>query len=70
MTRVVVHGRPLAYFLLHALAMRLETGPFAVFLAANAGLARLWTATWLAVPLPLLLHPAFVRGVVWPILGS
>jgi hypothetical protein len=30
---------------------------------------RIWTLGWLALPLPLLFHLPFVRGVVWPVLG-
>jgi alginate O-acetyltransferase complex protein AlgI len=30
-------------------------------------LARVWTLGWLVVPLPLLFHPWFIKGIVWPI---
>ena len=36
----------------------------------SPGLAgRAWTAGWLLVPLPVLFHPYFLRGVVWPLIG-
>jgi hypothetical protein len=29
----------------------------------------LWALGWLVLPLPLLFHPWFLRGVVWPLVG-
>ncbi len=55
------YGRPLLYFAIHGALTQVERerGPF--------GRA----ATFLAVvlPLPLLFHMAFLRGVIWPLLG-
>jgi hypothetical protein len=28
-----------------------------------------WVLGWLAVPVPILFHPPFLRGVVWPLIG-
>ncbi len=62
------HGLPFAYFLLHAFAIRLESGPLAGRLESPVA-GRVWTIAWLVLPLPLLLPPAFVRGVILPIVG-
>jgi alginate O-acetyltransferase complex protein AlgI len=55
-------GLPTAYFLLHgalvAVERRMERPP-----------GRLWTIFWLAAPMPLVFHPPFLRGVVWPLVG-
>jgi alginate O-acetyltransferase complex protein AlgI len=65
------YGLPLLYFTLHGLLVLGERG------LARAGrpvdrpawLGRLWTLGWLVLPLPLLFHPPFLRGVVWPLIG-
>ena len=63
-------GLPLAYFALHGalvgLERRLEARGLAV--QRRAWLGRLWTLAWLAMPLPLLFHRPFLRGVIWPLL--
>lgn len=55
-------GRMLVIALLHgalvAIERRMERPP-----------GPIWTLFWLAVPLPLLFHPPFLRGVVWPLVG-
>ena len=64
-------GRPLLYFAIHAALVLLETA------LGNAGhdrgrrpwLGRAWTAACFLVPLPLLFHPPFLRGVLWPLIG-
>jgi len=65
------YGLPLLYFALHGLLTLIEQE------MARRGcpierlgwVARLWTLGWLVVPLPLLFHPWFIRGVIWPIVG-
>jgi alginate O-acetyltransferase complex protein AlgI len=54
-------GGPLLYFALHGLLTLIERerGPF----------GRVGTLASLALPLPLLFHAPFLRGVVWPLLG-
>jgi alginate O-acetyltransferase complex protein AlgI len=32
-------------------------------------LAHVWTIGWLLVPLPMLFHPYFIKGIVWPLVG-
>ncbi len=56
------YGLPTLYFLLHGTL---------VFVERKIGrpLGRIWTLFWLVAPLPMLFHPPFLRGVVWPLLG-
>ena len=55
------YGLPSAYFLLQGLLVLVER---------RFGIkSRLWTAAWILVPVPLVFHPPFLRGVVWPIVG-
>ncbi len=62
-------GLPLAYFLLHFGLVALER------LCAQRGIlfrgmfGRLWVYFWLIVPLPILFHQPFLKGVVWPLIG-
>ena len=56
------YGWPTTYFLLHGALVTIERS-----MARPPGHA--WTLFWLAAPLPLLFHPAFIRGVVWPLAG-
>mgnify|MGYP001596851415 CR=1 FL=1 len=59
-------GLPLLYFAIHAVAMLVEPR---LPLERHPWLGRAWTTAWLLLPLPLLFHPAFLRGVVWPLTG-
>jgi len=62
------YGRPFAYFVLHALLMRAERSPsLRPWLTASSRVGRAWTLLCLLLPLPLLFHPAFLDGVVWPL---
>lgn len=64
-------GRPLLYFAIHAGLVLIEKA------LADTGhevghrpwLGRAWTAACLLVPMPLLFHPPFVKGVLWPLIG-
>lgn len=63
------YGLPLAYFLLHAAAMRLEgTEPVRQALKSRP-LAHAWTIAWVLLPVPLLFHAPFRHGVLWPLLN-
>jgi alginate O-acetyltransferase complex protein AlgI len=65
------YGLPMLYFTLHGLLVLVEGR------LARAGMpvdrpawrGRLWTLAWLVLPLPILFHPPFLRGVVWPLIG-
>ena len=55
------YGLPSAYFCLQGLLVLVER---------RWGIAsRVWTAAWILLPVPLVFHPPFLRGVVWPIVG-
>jgi alginate O-acetyltransferase complex protein AlgI len=65
------YGMPLAYFMIHGLLMMIE----ARLAKSNRPIdrvpwvGRVWTLAWLLVPLPILFHPPFLAGVVWPLIG-
>jgi hypothetical protein len=65
------YGLPLLYFTLHGLLVlgerHLEEAGYAV--DRNGWVGWFWTLSWLVLPLPLLFHPPFLQGVVWPLLG-
>lgn len=65
------YGLPLIYFGLHALAMQIEQllEERGMPLYRVAWIGRAWVLLWLILPLPLLFHPAFLAGVVWPLIG-
>lgn len=64
-------GLPLLYFALHGalvLAERsLERAGRAV--GGWGAWSHVWVLGWLALPAPILFHPPFLRGVVWPLIG-
>lgn len=65
------YGLPTLYFALHGglvlVEQALERRGWAI--TRLGWLAHVWTLAWLALPLPLLFHPWFLEGVVWPIVG-
>jgi alginate O-acetyltransferase complex protein AlgI len=64
-------GLPMLYFALHAVAVMFEDSLAAAGWAVDRRpwLGRAWAAAWLLLPLPLLFHPAFLRGCVAPLIG-
>jgi hypothetical protein len=64
-------GLPLLYFLIHGSVMlverEMEKRGFPISKHAWAG--RTWVIFWLLLPLPLLFHKAFVKGIVWDIIS-
>ncbi len=62
-------GLPLLYFLAHGGLVLLERQRARLRQPVRGWPGRIWTLTWLALPLPLLFHPSFLAGVVWPLLG-
>src|SRR5437763_446358 len=59
-------GLPLGYFALHGTLVLLERR---LEPARRGWLSHAWVLAWLALPLPALFHPWFLRGVVWPLIG-
>lgn len=64
-------GWPLLYFALHGMGMLIESRWIALAELINSRpmLGRLWTLSWIVLPLPLLFHQPFLRGCVWPLIG-
>jgi alginate O-acetyltransferase complex protein AlgI len=64
------YGLPLLYFGIHGALVLVErrTG-LQAFLHPRPVLARVWTLGWLVLPMPLLFHPSFLEGIVWPLVG-
>jgi alginate O-acetyltransferase complex protein AlgI len=64
-------GLPLLYFALHGglvlIEKRLERGGSPINRSPWVGW--MWTLAWLVLPLPILFHPWFLAGIVWPLLG-
>jgi alginate O-acetyltransferase complex protein AlgI len=64
-------GLPSLYFILHGTLVlverRLERAGWPINSVPWVGWV--WALAWLALPLPILFHPPFLRGVVWPLLG-
>ncbi|HKR62129.1 MAG TPA: membrane bound O-acyl transferase family-domain-containing protein [Thermoanaerobaculia bacterium] len=56
------YGLPTLYFLLHGALVAIER-------KVGRPLGRVWTLFWLAAPMPLVFHPPFVHGIIWPLLG-
>lgn len=64
-------GLPLLYFALHG-ALVLAEGAMQRIgrpIDRYGPLAHVWTIGWLLLPLPILFHPYFLSGVVWPLIG-
>jgi hypothetical protein len=55
-------GLPFLYFVIHGLLALVER--------ERGSLGRPATLAALVLPLPLLFHPPFLRGVVWPLIGN
>ena len=64
-------GLPMIYFVLHALLMTIEQQLEKRGMPVNKKIwaGRCWTLFWLIVPSPILFHPYFLKGIIWPIIG-
>ena len=64
------YGWPMLYFMIHGGLVLLErnTG-WGRVLERRPILGHLWTLLGLALPMPILFHPPFLAGVVWPLVG-
>lgn len=64
------YGLPMLYFVLHGGLVTLErTTGLGDWLQARPVWSRVWTVSWLALPMGILFHPPFLRGIVWPLAG-
>jgi alginate O-acetyltransferase complex protein AlgI len=59
-------GLPLVYFLLQGALVLYEERRGRAFAGWRG---RAWTLFWLLAPLPLLFHPPFLAGTLWPLIG-
>jgi hypothetical protein len=65
------YGLPTIYFVFQGVAILLERSPFGRALGLGRGFAGwLFALAVVAAPSPLLFHPPFVRGVVFPFLQA
>lgn len=64
-------GWPLLYFALHGIGMLIESRWIALAELINTRplIGRLWTVSWIVIPLPILFHQPFLRGCIWPLIG-
>jgi hypothetical protein len=64
------YGLPFTYFLIHGALLLAERQLDARGhpIQSYPVLGRIWTFGWLVLPVPLVFHPPFLAGVVWPLL--
>lgn len=62
-------GLPLLYFAIHGGLMFLERDLARRGRPITGRFGRAWTIFWLILPLPILFHQPFLRGIVWPLIG-
>jgi alginate O-acetyltransferase complex protein AlgI len=60
------YGLPFLYFVIHGAGTLAERW---LPLDRHRWFGRAWTIAWLVLPLPILFHAPFLRGVVWPLVG-
>ncbi len=65
------YGLPFSYFVMHGFLLQVERilSKKGYAIDRRPWVGRLWTLFWIVLPLPLLFHPPFLKGVIWPILG-
>lgn len=64
-------GLPLLYFLIHGIVMlaERELAKRGILIGKNKWVGRGWVIFWLLLPMPLLFHKYFLKGIVLPIIG-
>jgi alginate O-acetyltransferase complex protein AlgI len=62
-------GLPLLYFLMHGGLVLVERALSRAGHPLNGWIGRVWVFFWVLAPLPLLFHPPFLAGVIWPLIG-
>ena len=64
------YGLPLLYFLVHGLLILCERKFKSLKDTLKTSFwGHVWCVFWLASPMFILFHPAFLKGVVWPLIG-
>ncbi|MDF1662348.1 MAG: MBOAT family protein [Planctomycetota bacterium] len=65
------YGLPLLYFLIHGVLILCERKLKGLkeFLRRTRW-GHVWCVFWLAGPMMILFHPAFLKGVLWPLIGA
>jgi alginate O-acetyltransferase complex protein AlgI len=63
------YGLPLGYFLGHGALVHVERALASSGFVLGGWVGRAWAVLWVLAPLPLLFHPPFLAGVVWPLVG-
>jgi hypothetical protein len=62
-------GLPTLYFVLQGGLVGVERRLSKTGRPLSGWLGRAWSMFWILAPLPLLFHPPFLAGVVWPLVG-
>jgi alginate O-acetyltransferase complex protein AlgI len=62
-------GLPFLYFVLHGALVWVERSLSRAGRPLSGWLGRAWSIFWILAPLPLLFHPPFLSGVIWPLIG-
>jgi alginate O-acetyltransferase complex protein AlgI len=62
-------GLPLLYFLMHGGLVLVERALSRAGHPLQGWMGRAWTIFWVVAPLPILFHPPFLAGVIWPLIG-
>ncbi|MGE3852294.1 MAG: MBOAT family protein, partial [Planctomycetota bacterium] len=64
------YGLPMLYFVVHGGLILIERARQSAGRPIGGWPGWCWTVLWLALPLPILFHPAFVEQVLLPIIGG
>jgi alginate O-acetyltransferase complex protein AlgI len=64
-------GLPLLYFMLHGALVLVERSLERAGRSVSSWgwWAHVWVLGWLVLPVPILFHRPFLRGVIWPLIG-
>jgi hypothetical protein len=65
------YGLPMIYFIIQGCIVLFEKFLISrkIRFLQNRVIAAIWVFFWLALPMPLLFHPEFIKQIVWPLAG-
>jgi hypothetical protein len=65
------YGLPTLYFVLHGALMSFERSRLhqGKPIDRQVWKGRVWVFFWMVLPLPILFHPPFLAGTIWPLIG-